>query len=803
MTPTESRPPGGSATDTAAVPQATAAAETSASDAGQRRPSRGATAPRFRRQAMAARGAGTEYGAPVTTRQWFLTRTGDRAADRRPRTPVRDRLAGSRGRRVPVRLQAQTSDCGAAVLSMVFALHGLEVPMTELRRATATGRDGVTARRLLDVARSHGFQSRGVQVRLEALRELPRGSILFWNFNHFVVLERVTGDTVYLVDPAHGRRRMTLSAVGDAFTGVALLVRPGLSTPVPAGRTGARTDSPWQYLRLFLPRSPRWLPFTVSSLLLLLFNLATPLAVQNVVDRVTPGRHLHGAALLWLGLVVLAGSFFVLQFVRSMSFLAIQTVVDETVTLGILDRLFALPYEFFTSRSSGDLLQRVRTSSAVRQVLSVSAFISVFDGVLILVYMVLLLLADPLLASLVMAMAVLQVLLLVGSWRSQEYASADALESRSRAEAELFEILDGMPTLKSAGVEGPAGQRWSHSLAGELNTRFRSRRLLALTTSLSAALQTAAPLVILAAGSLRIAAGALSPGKVLAFSVLAMGLLVPLANLVQVGLQVSGLGASLSRLGDIMQSPAERRGSDAVLDVAGALELEEVSFAYQSGHTVLRDVSLKVPCGSFTTVLGASGSGKSSCALLLAGLHRPTAGRVLVDGQDLASADATSYRRTIAFVTQDARLFSGTIRENISWGGTRVSEADIEEAARLAGIHADVAALPMGYDTLLGSGGTGLSGGQRQRIVLARALVRKPRLLILDEATSALDPVLEAQIFDRLRALGCTLVVVAHRLTAVEEADQIIVLDRGEVAQTGRHEELVGVPGPYRELVGR
>ncbi|MFI5758503.1 peptidase domain-containing ABC transporter [Streptomyces sp. NPDC051569] len=766
--------------------------------------------PRFRRQAVAAKGVSREFGPPVEAGRLLRRKAPapDTGADRRP--SVRRRLSGGRSPRVPVRLQSQTSDCGAAALAMVFALHGKDIAIRELRDATATGRDGVSARRLLEVARAHGFHGRGMRVPLENLSDLPAGTILFWNFNHFVVLERVSGQWVHLVDPQHGRRRMSLTSVGEAFTGIALRISPPLQ-PVPgrAARTrrrprnrSARAENPWRYLRLFLPRDTGWTPFVLCSLLLMGFNLATPLATQYVVEHVAPGRAVDGAGYLAVGLPVLIAAFFTLQLVRSVSFLAIQARVDESVTLGILDRLFSLPYDFFASRSPGDLQQRVRTSSTIRQVLSVTAFTSLFDGVLILVYMTLLVLADPLLALLVIGVALTQIVVLVLFWRRQEYASTDALEAQAHAEAELVELLAGMPTLKSAGVESVVGRRWSHALADELNTRLRSRRLLALSSGLSAALQVGAPLLILGAGSLRVSQDALSQGKVLAFSVLAMGLLVPLANLVQVCLQVSGLGAALSRLSDIMENPQERRSTDVVLGVAGELRVEDVSFAYQSGHQVLEDVSFTVPRGSFTTLLGGSGSGKSSCALLLAGLHTPSSGRVMVDGHDLAGADTTAYRRSISFVTQDARLFGGTIRENIAWGGTEVSRADVEEAASAAGIHDDVMAMPMRYDTLLTAGGGGLSGGQRQRVVLARALVRKPALLILDEATSALDPVLERQIFQRLVSLGCTLVVVAHRLTAVRDADQVVVLDRGRIVQTGRHHELLAAGGLYRELVG-
>ncbi|WP_217559002.1 peptidase domain-containing ABC transporter [Streptomyces sp. GbtcB6] len=755
-------------------------------------------APRFRQQARDARGASRESGAVVGLESLRQAASG-------PHPPVWQRLRDLFGavgrRRVPVRLQSQMSDCGAACLSMTLALHDIEVPVTELRAATGTGRDGASARLLLDAARSYGFQSRGVRVSLKGLRSLPPGTILFWNFNHFVVLEHVVGDRVHLVDPSHGRRRMSLSAVGDSFTGVALVIRPGPEVPARTGRGRRGGDSPWQYLRMFLQPSRRWVWFTLCSLLLLLLNLAVPLATSYVGNMVTGGRSALSPGYLAIGLIVLLLALMTFQFARAMYFNLIQASVDETVTLGILDRLLDQSYAFFSSRRAGDLLQRVRTSSQVRQVLSASAFTSLLDGLLILLYMGLLLFADQLLAGVVIVLALLQVGVLMLSWRPQEYAGADALEARSLAESELAELIEGMPTLKSAAAENDVARRWSNTLAEELNSRLRARRLQAVSSAVSSGLQTGAPLVVLAVGALRVADGALTLGKVLGFSVLAMGMLVPLTNLVQVGLQISGLRADLARLDDIMRSAPQPRGERYVPPAATAYQAEEASFGYESGPKVLHGVSFSVPPGSFTVLLGASGSGKSTCALLLAGLHTPVSGRVLVDGQDLAGLDTVGYRRSVSFVNQEARLFSGSIRDNLTWHTDRASDADIEEAARTAGIHDTVAALPMGYDTMLGPGGAGLSGGQRQRVVLARALLRKPSALVLDEATSALDPVMEQQILTRLRQLDTTLVVVAHRLTAIEEADQIVVLDGGRVVQQGRHDELITQKGLYRALV--
>lgn len=772
----------------------------------QSQPKPGSNGPdrrRFRRQALDRHGIVRTLGPapeppPVLPFGHLKWRNLRNALAELPRARIRRR-------RVPERLQLQASDCGPACLAMVLAYHGIDKDVAELREETNAGRDGVSVRTLLDTARRYGLTGRGVSTTVPGLRGLPAGSILFWNFGHFVVLERVTRDFVEIVDPAHGPRRLTLSQVGDSFTGVALEFQPPLpSAPRPVRR--GRATSPWRYLGYFFPKSRAWTPLTITSLLLMVSNLAVPVATFLVADYVVRGRPVASVRFILIAVLVLLAVFFLLQVTRSLAILNMQTVTDKRVTLGVLDHLLSLPYDFAVNHSAGDLALRVRTSTQVRLVLTNTTLSSMFDGLLILVYMALLLIANVSLALVVIAMAVLQVGVVVMAWRKQGYLAADALEAQTQAQGELVEILNGLPTLKATGLDSVAAERWSHSLVEELNSRVRSRRNMALWTGGSMCIQFGAPLVVLLVGSLRIAGGDMSLGKVLGFSALALGWFVPLANLVQSSLQLTDLGAALARMGDILGSAPENNRADLIKlpNVQGVAALRHVGFGYPGSRApTLSDVDFKVAAGQVVVILGESGSGKSTLAMLLAGLYLPTSGQVLIDGVSTADVDRASMRGSISFVNQDTRLFGASIRDNISLGMDGLTDEDLKAAAKIACIHYPITEMPMGYDTLLGPGGIGLSGGQRQRVALARALVRRPRLLILDEATSALDPLLEQQVFANLTALKCTMVVIAHRLTNLDIADRIIVIQDGRIVQQGTYKDLQEEGGPYAALSER
>jgi ABC-type bacteriocin/lantibiotic exporter with double-glycine peptidase domain len=704
-----------------------------------------------------------------------------------------------RRRRLPVVRQLELSDCGAAALASVLAYHGREVPLRELRVATRTGRDGLDALGLVEAARRYGLNARGVAVDVNELHALPRGSILHWRFDHFVVLDRVRRGGLDIIDPAQGRQRVSDEEVRTTFTGVAIVFEAS-DTMVRGSAGGQR--SVWRYLGPLVARSGLLGRVIVLSALIQVLALAVPVMTKIVVDSVIPGADRHLLTVLEAGLFAMVVFHFLSSFVRAHVLLHLRAHLDLRIASGFMNHLARLPFGFFLQRSSGDLMLRLSSNSTVREILTTGAMSTVLDGILVSSYLVLVALQSPLMALVVALLAAMQVTALMVTRRANQRLAAENLQAQAYSHGYLVQVLAGIETLKALGAEQRAVERWTSLFVDEIHTSIARGRLSAVVDSLLSALRVASPLAVLGVGATLVMDGSLTLGEMLAVSALAAGLLTPLSSLAGTALQLQLLSTYMERINDVLDTPPEQ-DLDAVTPagpLSGRIDLDDVHFAYDAGPPVIRGVSLAISPGRVVAVVGRSGSGKSTLAHLLAGLYTPTGGRVLHDGRDLRELEAGSVRSQLGFVPQAAFLFGMSIRENIALAAPSATLDEIEEAARLAAIHEEIQAMPLGYDTPLADGGASLSGGQRQRIALARALVRRPAVLILDEATSALDAPTEATVHAHLADLECTRVVIAHRISTVEGADEILVLVDGVVAERGTHAELLAAGGEYAAL---
>jgi ABC-type bacteriocin/lantibiotic exporter with double-glycine peptidase domain len=711
--------------------------------------------------------------------------------------------AWSRGRSVPFVAQLTPTDCGAASLSAVLAFHEKHVPIHEVRAVLGGGRNGVTARQLLMAARGFGLRARGVAVDPHKLRFLPRATILHWDLAHYVVFERCDRGGIWIADPGIGRRHVSWEDVSKSLSGVALLLEPGTDfvREEPPHRDRLRRYARW----LFGIRDV-WGRVLLSSLFLQVLSLSAPGLMGALVDKVVPRGDGQLLAIIVCAFVSLASFFFLSTLLRARLLLHLRTQIEARMSLEFAEHLLALPYGFFQQRTTGDLMMRLSSQANIRELLTTGTLSALLDGAMVTLYFVLLLGAAPWLALAAFVLAFLQALLYALASRKNRRLVVEGLAAQSRLEGYQVEMLSGIETLKAMGGSERAVSRWSDLYVDVLNRSLATGSLEGTVQALLGTLRFFGPVALVLLGAREVLAGTLSLGAMLGLAALGAGFLDPIANLVGTAMKLTQLSGLMERIEDVLDTPPEANSDPAGTGeravVAGAIHVTDLAFRYPSEpRPTLDGVSLQIEPGECVAIVGCSGSGKSTLARLLARLYEPAAGSVAIDGVDLRDWSLPALRGRLGFVTQDTRLFSGTIRDNVAMFEPEVPQADIERACALACLDEAIAAMPMGYDTMLADGGSSLSGGQRQRLSLARALVRRPDVLVLDEATSALDSITENRVQESLRGLRCTRVVVAHRLSTIVEADKIVVLEQGRVVAMGRHAELMVQSPAYRELL--
>lgn len=708
---------------------------------------------------------------------------------------------GRRRRVIPYIAQVEIADCGAAALAMALGYHGRHVSLAEMHDAVGAGRDGVDALRLTQAAAFYGLRARGVATELDDLRVLPRGTVLHWGASHFVVLDSTSRRGVTIIDPLAGRYRVGWSVADDLYSGVAIILEPGGDFTT----GGRKAQGVLHHARRLVTSSSGMGKILATSVVVRIMALAVPILTGLVVDEIVPAGDGHLLTVLAAVMAALIGYSMAATFLRAHLLLRLRSRLDVDMTLGFLEHLVDLPYAFFLKRSSGDLMMRLRSNAVVREILTTGSIASLLDGVLATVYFVVIVAISPVLGALVAALAAAEVAVLFAARRRNQHLMGESLAAEARSQSYAYEMFSAVETLKAAGAERRAVSHWANLFVDELNVSLRRGRLAAVVETVTAGLRLASPIAVLLVGAHLVQSGQLSLGTMLALAALATAFLEPLATLVATTLQLQLLGSYLSRLDDVFDTPTETAGRDLrpAPRLTGAVRAEKLTFSYsQHGVPAVDDADLDVRPGQVVAIVGRSGSGKSTLGRLLLGLYPPTSGRILLDGIDLATLDPRSVRSQIGVVTQDPYIFGLSIRDNVSLGDPSVSLERLQAAAEVAGIVADIDAMPMGWDTPLVDGGASLSGGQRQRLALARALAGQPRILLLDEATSSLDTVTEAQVQANLAGLGCTVIVIAHRLATVVDADHIVVMDGGRIVEVGEHATLVAAGGPYAQLVG-
>jgi NHLM bacteriocin system ABC transporter peptidase/ATP-binding protein len=710
-------------------------------------------------------------------------------------------------RRTPTILQMEAVECGAAALAIVLAHHGRWLPLEELRLACGVSRDGSKASNIVRAARGYGLIPQGTKKKPEDLRQLPCPAILHWNFNHFVVLEGIDGDHVAINDPASGPRSVSWQELDAAFTGVAITFKPG-----PAFERSGRKPALIPALRRRLGGSaPALLFLVLAGLLLVLPFLWLPAFTRLFVDDVLLDGREDWLRPLLLAMAASAAMIAALSHLQQRYLLRLENRLAVADSGRFLWHVLRLPAVFFTQRFAGDVSSRVAANEQVAQLLARDVAGNVLALLSALFFAAVLFSYDPLLAGVCLAVLSLNALVVWTVARRRIDGSRRLAQDRGKMLGTALGGLHNIETIKASGAESDLFARWAGHQAKVVNARQELEQLTQSLDAIPPLLTALSTALVLGVGGWQVMAGALTLGELLGFQVLLASLTLPVQQLVTLVGRWQKAEGDLARLDDVLRYPADAQRAaesgpvapDQPFKLAGKVELRGVTFGYSRlDPPLIENFDLVLAPGARVALIGGSGSGKTTLVHLLTGLYQPWAGEILFDGRPRAAIPPAVLAASLAAVDQSIVLFEGSVRDNLTlWDGT-LPLPEVIEAARDAAIHEVVAARPGGYDSPVHEGGTNFSGGQRQRLEIARALVGRPSIVILDEATSALDAETEHEIDQNLRRRGCTCLIVAHRLSTIRDADEILVLDGGKVVQRGRHEELIqAADGLYARLM--
>ncbi|MFG2720771.1 NHLP family bacteriocin export ABC transporter peptidase/permease/ATPase subunit [Streptomyces sp. NPDC048416] len=708
--------------------------------------------------------------------------------------------------KVPTVIQMESVECGAASLAMILGHHGRFVPLEELRGLCGVSRDGAKASTVLAAARAHGLIAKGYQAEAETLKDLSAPVIIFWAFQHFMVVEGVRtrlGRTVVAVnDPAAGPRLMDWEEFDSGFTGIVLSFEKG-----PDFRPGGKEAKVGAALLQRRLPSGRALPLVLlASTLLVLPGIAAPAFSRVFIDRVLAGGQQSYLLPLVIAMTATALGILILTSVQRHYLLRLEIRLGLSSSARFFRHLLRLPVDFFLQRRPAEVAKRVSGNDVVAEILSRDLALSVINLVLVIFYAAVLIRYDVLLGVIGIGMALLNIAVLRWVSRARTDAVVALRADRGNLTATTFTTLSLIETVKATGSEPDAFTRWAGFLAKVITAKQRLGPPTAVLTVVPAMLAALNSGLILLVGGERVVDGVISVGILVSFQTLLAALSRPVTQLTNLGSRLQEVTADIKRLYDVERYPVatvfELPDDGEVSRLDGYLEFKDVRFGYNPlAEPVIKDLSLSLVPGRRVAVVGSSGSGKSTLGRLVTGLHQPWSGQILLDGRPREEVSRSRLASSLAYVDQDIALFEGTVRDNLTLWNTDIPDDDVIAALHDAALFDTVAARPGGINSLVAEDGRNYSGGQRQRLELARALALQPTLLILDEATSALDPETERLIMDNLRRRGCACLTIAHRLSTVRDADEIIVLDNGSIAERGTHEELLAVAGQYAALI--
>ncbi len=708
-------------------------------------------------------------------------------------------------KKTPTLIQMEAVECGAACLGIILGFLGKFVPLEELRIACGVSRDGSNAFNMVRAAKEYGLEAKGFQKELHEIYELDSPAILFWEFNHYVVLEGFGKDKVFLNDPAVGPRSVTYEEFDQGYTGVVLILMPGEEFQ-PMGRPPSLfKELIDRFKKVHLPLGYLFL----AGCCLLIPGLALPALTRVFIDDVLVADILSWKWMIIIGLLIAAVMGGILSWLQQHFLNRLNGRLSIQFSSDFFWHILKLPIAFYTQRYAGEIANRVQLNNQIATMMTTTLITTCIDLLLIIFYGLVMLRYDVAIGSIGFLAAMINIAVFLWIQRSRSDAYARVQQEMGKWIGSSIGALQYIETIKATGIESDFFARFAGYYSKNLNAQQEISKKDTLLGTTAIFLQMVSIAALLCIGSVRVMEGRLTFGRLMALQTLLITFLSPISRFVNFGKTMQSLKINIARLNDVLKNKIDplyelrlAAPQTSLTRLAGSLEFRNVTFGYSRlDPPLIETLSFTIKPGERLALVGPSGCGKSTIAKLASGLYLPWEGEILYDGKPINEIPSEVFYHSFASVEQDFFLFSGTIRENVTLWNSAVTDEMLIRAAGDACIHDDIMQREKGYEALLIEGGKNFSGGQRQRLEIARALIYSPSLLVLDEATSALDSETEKEISDRIRRKGCSVLMIAHRLSTIQDCDEIIVLDKGKVVQRGSHHDLKMVTGVYMQLV--
>ncbi|MCR4807820.1 MAG: NHLP family bacteriocin export ABC transporter peptidase/permease/ATPase subunit [Lachnospiraceae bacterium] len=722
--------------------------------------------------------------------------------DKTVKQPIKNGVA-----RVPVVMQLEALECGAACLCMLLAYYDKWIPLEQVRSDCGVSRDGSNARNILAAARNYGLEAAGYRMEPEDLRnEGTFPCIIHWEFNHFVVCRGFKGDRVYLNDPARGDYSITVDKFDESFTGICLMFTPG-SDFVPGGRK----KSVLSFTAKRLKGAGAAIFFTaLTTMIASMTGIIEAGFTRAFLDILLPGRNSQWIVPFFVGLFMLTLIKLVADFILAVYSLRIDGKLAAVGNASYMWKVLKLPMEFYSQRMAGDIQSRKDTNASIAGEIVNTIAPLIFNAVMLVFYLVVMVRYSPLLS--VIGLSALFINLLLSRYISAKRINITriALRDQGKLTGATMGAMDMIETIKASGAENGYFERWAGYQASVNTQAVKFTRLDQYLGMLPSIVSSIINTIILIMGVYITIQGHFTAGMVLAFQGFLTSFMEPVNTFITAGQNIQEMRTDMERIEDVMEYRDDPvfDGSRVIQDetgydkLSGSLVLKDVTFGYSRlSDPLIENFSLNLERGHSVAFVGSSGCGKSTLAKLISGLYEPWSGEILYDGKPINTIDRSIFTGSVAVVDQDITLFEDTIANNIKMWDNSIEDFEMILAARDASLHEDIMQRDGGYNYKLSEGGRDFSGGQRQRLEIARVLAQDPTMIILDEATSALDARTEYEVIKSIKTRGITCIIIAHRLSTIRDCDEIIVMDKGKVVERGTHNELIARHGMYEQLI--